>query len=343
MSHPCRYSEDIKLTDKLAQQTLEQIRELTVPATPVHFTLLYEKLMEPDAEVSRLVNELIENKEYNNDAARLLFMNLLSQIIQKNAPAHELNQLINSVLHHLDEWNSQNHQFNRNLESSIDCLKRCKTPQQVEKCVQSNILPPIEKIQQHNQTLHQQIEGSAEVIRQLKLELEQATSLSETDSLTGIANRRGYEKHLNQFVHQAQEEGHTFAMLLLDLDLFKRVNDQFGHLVGDSALRYIAKTLSQKIGERDLVARLGGEEFVILLHNTTYDNALKNAEAIRSHIQSKSLRVKNNEQPLKFTLSIGAAIYQMGEPVEQLFERADKALYLAKTNGRNRCYGEHQI
>jgi diguanylate cyclase len=128
----------------------------------------------------------------------------------------------------------------------------------------------------------------------------------------------------------------------LDLDHFKNVNDDYGHLVGDSALRYISKLLKEEIKGHDEVARFGGEEFVIILSNITYDNSMKFAENLRATIEKKSLRIKDNTKPLRLTTSIGVAIYQIGESSDELFQRADKALYLAKTK-RNCVRGEHHI
>lgn len=340
MSQSCRYREDLQQSSQIARKALTKLERLQLPPNPVHFTLLYEQDSQTDPEIAEQVKQLIADENYSTHTARPLFINLLTRILQNHTPTEEISQLIQQVLQHLDTWNKDAQQHQGTLEKNLQCLQRCETREAMMDCLKQNILPPISQIQQQTQQLHAQLHSASEVIRQLKQELEQATSLSKTDSLTNIANRRGYDEMLHQFIKQAQQQGHTFAMLLLDLDHFKQVNDRFGHLVGDSALRYIAKVLSQQIQEKDALARLGGEEFVILLSDIHYDQALKVAETIRHQIQAKSLRVKGQEQSLSFTTSIGVAMYQMGEQAEQLFDRADKALYQAKQTGRNRVCGE---
>lgn len=340
MSQSCRYREDTAQSNQIARKTLAKLERLALPANPIHFSLLYEQASQIDAEIAQQVEQLLAQEDYNLKTARPLFITLLTRILQNQTPTEEISQLIQHLLQHLDDWHQDARAQQSALDQNLQCLQQCKTPQEINACLQTTILPPINHIQQHTEQLSGQLQSAAEVIRQLKQELEQATSLSKTDSLTNIANRRGYDEQLRQFIKQAQQKSQTFAMLLLDLDHFKQVNDRFGHLVGDSALRYIARVLSQQIRENDALARLGGEEFVILLADVRYDQAMKVAESIRKQIQAKSLRVKSQEQSLSFTISIGVAIYQMGEDGDKLFERADKALYQAKQTGRNRVCAE---
>jgi diguanylate cyclase len=340
MSQSCRYREDTAQSNQIARKTLAKLERLALPTNPIHFSLLYEQATQIDTEIAQQVEQLLAQDNYNLNTARPLFIALLTRILQNQTPTEEISQLIQHLLQHLDNWHQDARAQQSVLDKNLQCLQQCKTPQEINNCLQNTILPPINHIQQHTEQLYSQLQSAAEVIRQLKQQLEQATSLSKTDSLTNIANRRGYDERLLQFIQHAQQKSQTFAMLLLDLDHFKQVNDRFGHLVGDSALRYIARVLTQQIREKDALARLGGEEFVILLADVHYDQAMKVAELIRKQIQAKSLRVKGQEQSLSFTISIGLAIYQMGEDGDSLFDRADKALYQAKQTGRNRVCAE---
>jgi diguanylate cyclase len=124
---------------------------------------------------------------------------------------------------------------------------------------------------------------------------------------------------------------------MIDIDHFKQVNDTHGHLVGDKVIRFIATQLSKNVKGRDIVARIGGEEFAILLPSTQLENARILAESIRTKIEKSQLkRVDNSKSLGSITISIGATCYIRGETTNEFYHRADKALYRSKHAGRNK-------
>jgi diguanylate cyclase len=339
----CRYTDNLDESLDICNHVVTLTQQLNVPANPVHFTLLFEKLSQTDPAFAEQIEELIQQNRYTDESVRPLFLALLKRILHRHLPTEEVALLIESVLNNLDQWTAISATQQQNIERSIECLKSCESPESAITCLHQNVLPSIEQINLNTKQLREQLTNSAEVIRRLKQELEQATNLAKTDALTGIPNRRGFDELIAERITHAKKKQRSFALLLLDLDHFKKINDHFGHLVGDSALRYIARSLHKETKGQDAIARLGGEEFVILLTDIEFNNAMRVAEKIRTHIAAKSLRVKDREEPLRFTISIGVAMYQMGEAADHLFDRADKALYMAKQTGRNRTCGEHQL
>jgi diguanylate cyclase (GGDEF)-like protein len=172
------------------------------------------------------------------------------------------------------------------------------------------------------------------------------TFLAEHDQLTGLLNRRAIKKMLQiewrKFQLQRQLEKmnaknkeqpeFNFSVLMVDVDHFKHINDEFGHDAGDAALTFVSKNLSQLVREGDYCARFGGEEFIIILTNTTHDTALARASAICQHFAQTPWR--EGVPPL--TLSIGCETAMNAKSIDQLLSRADHALYQAKRSGRNR-------
>ena len=156
------------------------------------------------------------------------------------------------------------------------------------------------------------------------------------DPLTGILNRRFLPYIMRQQIRHCRSHDQSFTVLLLDLDHFKKINDTYGHPVGDAVLTQFAETLQSCIRVSDFIFRYGGEEFLVVLVNTGLDQALIAAEKIRRTVENTPFNVKNDKQ-LRITLSIGVAQYDGHPDYENLIERADKAVYLAKSNGRNRC------
>jgi diguanylate cyclase len=156
--------------------------------------------------------------------------------------------------------------------------------------------------------------------------------LSITDPLTKLHNRNWFnEMYENLFMRRHWSAKNSFAVVIADIDHFKKINDKFGHLLGDKALIHVAHALSQTIRNGDIIARWGGEEFVILLPNVDLYNALHVAEKLRIAVEALNIMEIG-----KVTASFGVAVYINGDHQESLLTRADNALYKAKENGRNR-------
>lgn len=159
--------------------------------------------------------------------------------------------------------------------------------------------------------------------------------LSQADELTGLGNRRYLLNCMEGLYLQGQNEMSSLTLTLLDIDNFKRVNDNFGHPAGDRVLQVFAKALVSESRKNDIVARLGGEEFCVLMPDTDTDGALELAERIRQH--TAMLSHQQLGIPTTVTVSLGLATMSCGDSsFERLYSRADKALYQAKIQGRNR-------
>lgn len=162
--------------------------------------------------------------------------------------------------------------------------------------------------------------------------------LASTDHLTGIMNRRMFNEISKRYFQTAQRDGLSLTLFLLDLDYFKNVNDAYGHQAGDMLLKYFVETVEKTLRRSDIFARIGGEEFAILISKTNADDAYVFAEKIRSKIESISMEYEG--QQISITTSIGMAQnYKTDNACDDVFFRADMALYKAKNEGRNRtCY-----
>lgn len=159
---------------------------------------------------------------------------------------------------------------------------------------------------------------------------------SNTDPMTGVANRRAFIPLLHQEILRYQRFGNPFSLIMLDIDHFKSINDTHGHPTGDKVICMLANVCSRESRQTDTVARLGGEEFAILLPQTDRSLAMTLAERIRILVETLAMTSDENVE-FRFTVSMGVAEYPGGEAtMEQLMSAADSALYQAKTSGRNR-------
>lgn len=153
------------------------------------------------------------------------------------------------------------------------------------------------------------------------------------DALTGLVNRRVLATHLRQQVTQHGER--PLSLLIFDLDLFKRINDTWGHTAGDKVLQVFADILRRHCRNSDLVGRFGGEEFLAVLPNTSLEEAREVAESIRRDCSLTQIKVEGAEQAIQFTTSVGVAERHPGEAADELLSRVDEGLYRAKTAGRD--------
>ena len=172
------------------------------------------------------------------------------------------------------------------------------------------------------------MESEAGEIRE-RLKVERVKAL--TDVLTGLANREAYEDRVQMEFERWKRYRQPAAIVVADIDLFKRVNDEYGHLAGDKVIQIIAKEIANRIRKTDFVARFGGEEFVILFIETKLEDAIICSNNIRKNIAELEHKTAG-----PITVSFGVTQYQDNDTLESLFKRCDDALYIAKENGRNR-------
>lgn len=159
---------------------------------------------------------------------------------------------------------------------------------------------------------------------------------AQKDHLTQISNRRHLMLRLDEELSRSKRYGHPFSLLVIDVDSFKKINDDFGHLFGDQVLRYIAQTMRSLLRSNDVCGRFGGDEFVVGLIQTNAHTAFQVAERIREKISAQAFRWQDQES--KVTVTIGVATFSNPQTVKDLIALADKALYRAKEDGRNRVY-----
>ena len=186
--------------------------------------------------------------------------------------------------------------------------------------------------------------GAVEVFNDRTARIEQTERIKElerlalVDQLTRLPNRRHFDEHLGHRLAEWQRHGRPFGVLMMDVDLFKQVNDECGHLLGDAILKLVARTLQANCRSFDIVARWGGEEFGAIISHVNAQQMVVVAEKFRAMVAASDLRLP--DQALGITISVGAAAAQADDTAMTLLKRADQALYQAKHEGRNRvCVG----
>jgi len=255
-----------------------------------------------------------------------------------------LKTLINRMLHELGELGSQTGRFHANVGRYAEVIEQADSLEGLTGVVREmvdetrSVQVLVSQTQQRLASEHARAGELSDRVAELEGELRRLSNEVSTDQLTQIANLRGLMQAFEIESARLQRDGHALAVGLLDIDNFKRLNDELGHTVGDQALKSLAATVRQALRPTDHVARYGGEEFVVLLPATPVDEG----QQILARLQ-RSLTgglFMHEQRQIFVTFSAGVTAYRGGEPIEQALERADVALYEAKRTGKNRtCVG----
>ncbi|CAI8719373.1 Diguanylate cyclase DgcP [Pseudomonas chlororaphis] len=184
------------------------------------------------------------------------------------------------------------------------------------------------------QSLAERVSSMEQEAQGYREHLEEQRQKALIDPLTGLPNRAAWSERLEHEVAQWQQHGNTLLLAMLDLDHFKRINDNYGHLAGDKVLKIIAGVLRKRLRGSDFIARFGGEEFVLLISNTSWPVGARLAETLRAAIEACPFHFKGER--VTITMSIGMSAFKPGERSDLVLKRADQALYRAKEAGRNR-------
>ncbi|KQZ00735.1 diguanylate cyclase [Pseudolabrys sp. Root1462] len=209
------------------------------------------------------------------------------------------------------------------------------------RAIVEGLVATAKEMEESNQKLEERLSASKQEINELQVNLEAVRTESLTDPLTQLANRKFFDTTLDEALALARESNEPLALMLTDIDHFKKFNDTFGHLTGDQVLRLVAMSVKQNVKGQDTAARYGGEEFAVILPNTALRSAITVADHIRRAVMTKELMKRSTGEHLgRVTISIGVASLQPSDTAATLIDRADACLYAAKRNGRNRVICE---
>lgn len=241
----------------------------------------------------------------------------------------EFSQFFQQMLHSVDckvaDHSQRMHEINREIETKTSS----DTDQQL-------LLSAIAQILSVNNKLTSDLNSARGELQSQRKQLDLLVSEVRTDSLTSLANRRSLDEDLNRRLDQWRRNHTPLSLLLLDVDRFKQLNDQFGHPAGDRVLQEVARILDADLREMDLTARYGGEEFAVLLPDTKLADAGQVAERLRMAIAAASF--EHQGRTLKATVSVGVTSAVNDDSQQSILQRADSALYAAKHAGRNCTY-----
>jgi diguanylate cyclase len=331
-------------TMAFAEVALGQIKSLRQSAVPRNYEIWYVYATGYNAPLNKIINEtLARNGKLTEADLEHIYEAYLSQIktterIDK-VGARVIGE-IDDVMTLITEALGMSASYDDSLSRATQKLAVAHERDQVKPIVES-LLQSTHEMRDTNKALENRLSLSKTEISNLQQSLEAIRAESLTDPLTGLGNRKYFDRSIETAVQNALASGEPLSLLMFDIDHFKSFNDSYGHLTGDQVLRLVGMSLKQTIKGQDITARYGGEEFAVVLPNTALRQALTVADHIRRAVMAKELKKKSTGEILgRVTISVGVSMLKPGDDTDSLIERADACLYAAKRNGRNRVICE---
>jgi diguanylate cyclase len=327
-----------------AEVALGQIKSLRQTAVPRNYEIWYVYATGYNSPLNKIINEtLARNGKLTEADLEQIYETYLSQIKASDridkVGARVIGE-IDDVMNLITQALGMSASYDSSLSGAAQKLAITQNPDQV-KAVVDSLMTSTREMRDTNKALEDRLTLSKSEISNLQQSLEAIRAESLTDPLTGLGNRKYFDRSIEMALQNALANGEPLSLLMFDIDHFKSFNDSYGHLTGDQVLRLVGTSLKQTIKGQDITARYGGEEFVVVLPNTAMRQALTVADHIRRAIMSKELRKKSTGEILgRVTISVGVSMLKPDDDTDSLIERADACLYAAKRNGRNRVICE---
>ncbi len=340
------YPESIEQSGKNLRLALQRISRHGLPYNPITYSVWYEYA----AGQNQVLVDEINALEKDNDTVTLepilkLFRQHLadSQVVLAQEKIKEFQTILVELSRVLIDSGGKLGDQGDALVAYARELGQTTSLQEVPTLAR-HIVSETRNMIKTGQNLKQQVASTASEVQTLKKELEGIRQKARTDMLTGLLNRRGFDEVLSKAMEASRKNESPLSIILADIDHFKKVNDTYGHLIGDNVLKMLSRLFNEHIKGKDTAARFGGEEFVLILPDTALKGAFSLSETIRKNLQEMKWVARGSGKDIgTITISMGVAQYRVDDTMEALIQRADKALYAAKNTGRNKTVTEVDI
>lgn len=328
----------------MAERTDRLMAQHQIPRTPANFVVWFSYSRGDLLELRQVIDILIAGKKrFDTATCRELFSKYVSCALP-SAAAGDAPEQLKAAMAEATRYIEQAIVENRTqIQSMGDVAGKAEEGIDPITLVQG-LMNELSKAATRAVELEKSLTETSRELDSIRKSLGRAEQRANTDTLTGLPNRRAVEEFLRIAQISAMETGEPLGLLMMDVDHFKKFNDNFGHGVGDQVLRLLANVLRERLRENDLPGRYGGEELIAVLPGAPLSVCEAVAERIRRSIsECKITRRSTGEILPAITVSTGIAQFRLGESADQLIERCDAALYLAKRTGRNRVVTETRL
>lgn len=335
-------------TDDLAERVVAAMRQHGSPSYPRAFEVWYAHLSGEIPAVSIAMSAILTGSDGQVTAADIdsIYERFIStERFSRQAERTSLQVLgeIDAMMGLVEQALGSSELYHGRLCAMSEDVPPATDRHKLREWVEALVMSTREEVSRKAQ-LEAELRNSSNEIRNLREALESTRAEALTDPLTGLANRRHFEEMLQKSIDQATLRREPFALVMADIDFFKRFNDAHGHLTGDQVLRLVARTMKDKFKDKAIITRFGGEEFAIILPEADLIAGKFGAETVRQALLTRELiKRSTNENLGRITISLGVSSYRRGDTAGSLVDRADQALMQAKRDGRNRTVTEDAL
>lgn len=337
-----------KNTHRIGEVALGALKQIGLSASPQNYELWYAHIEGRAPSLSRdIQKELDPEGKLDQESADALYKkhiqhgdltrSVIDLVARFQAEVTDLYDVI-------DRSGEVTVGHNETLTELSDQLRQSTEEYPAVGALLEGVMSVAKDMRAQNGQLEMRLAESTSEINALQRNLESIEAEALKDSLTGVGNRAAFDKFVIEQMALAVAEDKELALILSDVDHFKKFNDTWGHTTGDQVLRLVAEVMNANVKGQDLLARYGGEEFAIALPGTSIENAKMLADRIRVAVQSRRLKKRRTNEDLGVvTISMGVAGYEKLDTLETFIERADACMYAAKNAGRNRVFSEEDV
>jgi diguanylate cyclase len=336
---------DVEYATTIADRAMRLMSQQSVPATPTNFAVWFEYALGSSLPLRKTIDILIAGKrKFDQATNHELYITYIAPQQTGRDPLSDLPDqlggLIDSAQQFLNTAVSDNQTHIKALGEVSSEAALTTDP----RTIIAKLVGELSKATARAATLEANFAATSEELDSIRDSLKAAEQRSNTDALTGLANRHSMDEFLRLAQITAMEKDEALSVFLIDIDHFKKFNDDYGHQVGDQVLRLVAKVLQEGVREVDLAARYGGEELIAVLPGADLEACTSVAERIRRRIaEAKLTRRATGKEIGSITVSIGVAQFRLAESADAMIERCDRGLYQAKRLGRNRTVTETEL
>jgi diguanylate cyclase len=336
---------DAEYATTIADRAMRLMTQQSVPPTPNNFAVWFEYALGNAPALRKIIDILIMGKRKFDAATNAeLYYTYIAPSQTGRDPLSDLPDqlggLIDSAQQFLNTAVSDNQTHLKALGEVSSEAAAATDPRPII----AKLVDELSKATARASALEARFAATSEELDSIRDSLKAAEQRSNTDALTGLANRHSMDEFLRLAQIAAMEKDEALSVFLIDIDHFKKFNDDYGHQVGDQVLRLVAKVLQEGVREVDLAARYGGEELIAVLPGADLEACSAVAERVRRRIsEAKLTRRATGKEIGSVTVSIGVAQFRLAESADAMIERCDRGLYRAKRLGRNRTVTETEL
>ena len=322
-----------------SQKALARLMQDNLPPTPRNYAVYYHYFSAENSEMNAAFDAIVAKDKMTQFQCDQLYDKYIftdKELAFLNDASALIDNELKKVMNVIGASAKGTTNFGENLHLFSGKLNKAYSIDAIRDAV-GKITEETRMVAAQNNKLQGELQAATAQLSEIRNDFDRVHRESQIDPLTEVGNRKFFDREIERVIRETREQHTVMSLLMIDIDYFKKFNDTHGHLVGDQVLRLVAHTLVENLKGRDVIARFGGEEFVIVLPQTRLKDAERVANLLRINLASKQIKKRGTNETLgAVTISVGATEYIFGEEVNSMIARADAALYQAKQTGRNK-------